>query len=117
MTQLGAAPQRVNDELCDGLVLKKPRPPLRPVRVTIHPDESPPGRQVMRSRVLSLGANSHPDAKSGIAIGPAGKCEEGGDENPYKKSVPERAKISRALLQVPSQASARLPTWHARVRA
>ena len=54
MTQLGAAPQRGNDDRGDGLVLKKPRPPLRPVKVTIHPDESPPGRQVMRRRVLGL---------------------------------------------------------------
>ena len=33
------------------------------------------------------------------------------------ESVPERAKISRVLLHVPHQASARVPTWHAKVRA
>jgi len=58
MTQLGAAPQRVNDERGDGLVLKKPWARLRPIEVTIHPDEGPPGRQVMRRRVLSLGQAS-----------------------------------------------------------
>jgi hypothetical protein len=77
-------------------VLKKPRSPLRPVKVTIHPDEGPPGRPVMRRWVLSLGQ--------------AG----GGDENPYRKSVQERAKISRAFAR---QASVRVPTWHAKVRA
>jgi hypothetical protein len=42
MTQLGVAPQRVNDERGDGLKLKKPRPALCPVKVTIRPDEGPP---------------------------------------------------------------------------
>ena len=99
MTQLGAAPQRSNDERGDGLMLKKPRPPLGPVKVTIHPDKGLPGRQVMQRWVLSptqapiqMPNQEWPSVLRvnvrEVAMG-------------YGKSVPERAKISRALLHVP----------------